>query len=786
VTAPLGPLAVSFAAGVWLGLQAMPPRWIPAAGLGLALLGAIALGRRRLPAASAAILALVALAGWARAGLADPWPDSIGLHPGRMRVEGIVSGEPETDGPRTRVSLVVRSAADATAGVEDHPPRPARGHLVLQLYGPTPPLAPRDHIRVTLDLRLARPFRNPGEPGGGGETRNELPLIAVAGGGAVERLPPAPVPWWLAVRLFIDDATRAHLPPVSGALFEGLLIGERRHLPATLTSDFRGAGVFHVLAISGFNVGLVATAIFIGLGLLRLPGRVAAAVALVGLVAFAAVVGAQPSVVRATIMVGLVLGGQVLARESGAWNSLAAALLALLAWEPDALHDPGLQLSFAATAGILHLTPPLRAAIATVAPRPLAAAVAVSIGAQLAVTPLMLMHFSQLSVVGVLANLAVVPLAALATTLGLLAVLATAASDGLGYLFFQSLWLCLLALRAVVRAFAAMPWAAVYAPPPPAVAVAAAGIALVMAPRARGRGAWLCVGGLGLLAVSTTAWRSAPDGKLHVLALDVGQGDAIVVRAPDGETLLVDTGGGGPGRADRGERVVIPALHRLGIRRLAALAVTHDDPDHAGGLAGVLGGIPVGEVWAARGTETDPWRQALGAAGVPSRSLARGDRLWLGPVLVTVLHPTGPGLPHEPGEALDDNNRSLVLRLDWGLTAGVLCGDAEAPAERRLLAAGVPLGAMLLKVGHHGSAHASSEPFLGAVSPRIAVVSAGRRNPFGHPAPATLGRLARAGADIYRTDLDGAVEIVSDGERLVIRAWARPAAEREISLAGAP
>jgi competence protein ComEC len=227
-------------------------------------------------------------------------------------------------------------------------------------------------------------------------------------------------------------------------------------------------------------------------------------------------------------------------------------------------------------------------------------------------------------------------------------------------------------------------------------------------------------------------------------------------------------------------------LHRVGVRRLAALAVTHDDPDHAGGLAGVLAGIPVGEIWAARGTEADPWRQALAAAGVPSRSLARGDRLWLGPVLVTVLHPAGPGPLPVAGPALDENNRSLVLRLDWGLASAVLSGDAEAPAERHLLAAGVPLGAALLKVGHHGSAHASSTPFLGAVSPRVALVSAGRRNPFGHPAAATLGRLARAGADIYRTDLDGAVEIESDGERLVVRPWARPATQRELALTGAP
>lgn len=781
MTAPLVPLAVSFAAGVCLGLRVLPPRWILVAGIGLALLVVMALRGRRGPAASVAILVLVGLAGWGRVALPDPWPSLVGVRQGLLQVEGIVSGEPETEGPRTRIPLLLRSAAGADGA------RPARGRLLVQVYGLPPPVRPRDHVRMRVEVREARPFRNPGnvEPPRGA-VRDEPPLIAVARAESVERLPPGPVPWWLEVRLRVHDTTRAHLPPVSAALFEGLLIGERRQLPPTLVTDFRDAGVFHILAISGFNVGLVATTIFFVLRLLRLPGRAAAAVALVTLVAFATVVGAQASVLRATIMASLMLGAQVLVRESGSWNSLAAALLALLAWDPEAIRDPGLQLSFAATAGILHLAPPVRRTLEAAWPRPLASAVAVSIGAQLAVTPLMLTYFSQISVIGVLANLVVVPLAALVTTLGLTAVLAATASDALAHLLFQSLWLCLLGLRGAVRAVAAVPWAVIYAPPPPTLAVCVAAVALILAPRVATARARVLVAALLLLAALATAWRSIPDGKLHVLVLDVGQGDAILVRAPDGQALLVDTGGGGPGRTDLGERVVVPVLHRLGVRRLAALAVTHDDPDHAGGLTGVLSGIPVEEVWAPIGTERDSWRQMLTAAGVRSRNLTRGDRLWLGPVLVTVLHPAGPELPAGAAEPLDENNRSLVLRIDWGLAAAVLTGDAEAPAERQLLAAGVPLPAGLLKVGHHGSAHASSASFLGAVAPRVALVSVGRRNPFGHPAPTALARLSRASAAVYRTDLDGAVEVTSDGERLSVRAWAHPGAEPEFRLGGAP
>jgi competence protein ComEC len=151
-------------------------------------------------------------------------------------------------------------------------------------------------------------------------------------------------------------------------------------------------------------------------------------------------------------------------------------------------------------------------------------------------------------------------------------------------------------------------------------------------------------------------------------------------------------------------------------------------------------------------------------------------------VLVTVLHP--PPTAPEPAP-LDTNNRSLVLRIDWRLASVLLTGDVEAAAERELLAAGAPLRATVLKVGHHGSHHGSSAPFLAAVAPRVAVVSASGRNPFGHPAPATLARLAAAGARIYRTDVDGAIELKSDGARWWVTRWARPGAPDEYDL-GAP
>jgi competence protein ComEC len=455
--------------------------------------------------------------------------------------------------------------------------------------------------------------------------------------------------------------------------------------------------------------------------------------------------------------------------------------LVLLALEPGSLGEAGLQLSFAATAGLLHLSPPIRAALPAWCPGPIGSALAVSAGAQLGVTPVMLLHFGQLSPLGVVANLFVVPLAGILTTGGVLTLAVAALHEPLAHLLFQSLWLLLVTLRLVVRAFAALPGAVVDVPPPPLLAMVSGGLALAVAPVARGRAARLGVAALALGAAAGTIAGIRPDGLIRVIVLDVGQGEAILVRAPNGQALLVDTGGGGPGRGDRGERVVVPVLRRLGVRRLAALALTDGTAARAGGLAGLLEGIPVDEAWIPAGSEGAAWLAPVAARGIPQRLLARGDRAWLGPVLVTALHP--PADPSEPGPPRAE---PLLLRIEWGLFATILGGGAGPAAEVAAGQAAVPLGAILLKVGGHGSRRSSTPDFLTAVGARLAAISVGARNPFGHPAPEVLGRLAAGGATIYRTDRDGAIDVRSDGARVWVRAWGRPGPVAEFPLRGAP
>lgn len=441
-------------------------------------------------------------------------------------------------------------------------------------------------------------------------------------------------------------------------------------------------------------------------------------------------------------MAVLVLAALLLDRDAAVLNSLALAALAILALRPSDLQDPGFQLSFAATAGIV---------LAPMPQHPVLAALAVSAAAQLAVLPIALAHFNQVSTIGLVANLAVVPLAGLATILGLVAVGVAAVSTLVAGWLFAATWPVLLLLRWAVLLAAAVPGAVLHLPAPGALAIASYATALGL-----GLAAWhtrvmrrplaqrlgVTAGALAIISALVTLWPALrpADGRLHVSVLDVGQGDAIVIEAPDGRTVLVDAGAGGPYRLDAGERVVAPFLWNRGILHLAAVVVTHPDLDHAGGMAAVRELFSVSDAW----------------DGAPERGAFA-----LGGALLTPL----------AAAAVGRNDAARVLRLELGRAAILLTSDIEGLGERALIDSGAPLHADVLKVPHHGSRTSSGPDFLAAVRPAVAVVSVGARNVYGHPDAGVLARLTAAGADLYRTDRDGAVLLETDGRVLDVTRW---------------
>ncbi len=768
---PLGPPAVALAVGIGAASWVAAPTPLLLAGATALLVAALlAATRRPRLATGLLLLGLVAL-GTLRASGAPLPADHLarlGLG-GTVTIEGRLDQEPVRWAPdRTRLLLEVTAAHLGPERL------PASGRVQLTLYGESPvPLG--EGQRVLVDARLHRPvgYRNPGGFDYPAHLRRDgILLVGHARGDRLVALTPDVPPWRVATRRWAVASIAQRLPETSGALLAGLLLGERTSLPPASDEAFRRAGVYHILAVSGFNVALLAGAVFAGSALAGIPRRGAALVAAAVVVGFALVVGAQPSVLRATVMSLLLLLALVLERRSQLPNALAVATIGLLLWRPGDLWEPGFQLSFAATAGIVYLAPWITGALdARRWPRWLAAAVAVSVGAQAAVTPLMAAHFNQLSLIGVVANLAVVPLAAVATTLGMGVLLAALLPGPVADLGFECLWLVLLGLRAAVAAAAALPGAMVHLPAPGVAAAVAWYGAVLCAPFAAAsrRGRAIAGGLLALVAaLSAWPWLAPTERLLRVTFLDVGQGDATLIELPDGPRLLVDGGPGGARRFDVGERVLAPFLWNRPLARLDVVALSHWDVDHSGGLAAVLSRFRVGEFWESGRAPVAPGdtAAALARARVPRRALAAGQRVRLGAAVLTVL---GPG----PGPPLPANDESLVLRLDWRGLSLLLPGDLGARGEALLLERAGPLQAIALKVAHHGSRSSSGAALLDAVRPRVAVISVGARNPFRHPSPEALARLLAAGARVYRTDRDGAVILESDGRVVRVTAWAR-------------
>ena len=722
---PLVPPAVAFAVGI-AGASLLSPAtlWVAwlaavAAGAGLAVLG-------RTAWAAAVLLIGVAAVGALRGADAPLPPDHVGRLglPRVARIEGRLAAEPRYWAPdRTRLWLDALQADEA----------PASGRIQVTVYGVPPALAVGQRIAAPLQLHPATGFRNPGTFDYGEYLAREgIRVVATVRAESVTPLDGPDPPWPARVKRESIAAIGRALPPASAALLGGLLLGDRTGLPPDIDEAFRRAGVYHVLAVSGFNVALLAAAVWALCSLARVGRRPSAVTAIVVVIGFALVVGPQPSVLRAAVMAVLVLTAVLLERDPSVTNSLALAALAILAVRPGDLFDPGFQLSFAATLGIV------------VAPLPrgmVLGALGASVAAQLAVLPVTLAHFNQLSTVGVVANLGVVPLAGAATVMGLVAVALSFVSEAVAAVAFDAVWPVLLALRAVVTLAAAVPGAVVHLPAPGPLAVAsyAGGLALLVA-RKRLAAAILLATALG--AAMWPLVRPA-DPRLRLTVLDVGQGDAIVAEMPDGSAIIVDAGPGGPRRLDAGERVVAPFLWNRGFLRLAGAVVTHDDSDHAGGMGAVRRRLRIDEHW----TGGDPTTAAH----------------WFGGVMVKALPRLATGGRRNDG--------GLVLRIEVGLVSFLLASDIEAARERELVESGLPIAATVLKVAHHGSRSSTTAEFVRAVRPAVAVISVGARNPYGHPDPGVLARLGEAGARIYRTDRDGAVILETDGHMLSVTRW---------------
>ena len=615
------------------------------------------------------------------------------------------------------------------------------------------------------------------------------------------------------------------LTPQDSSVLSAMLFGDRTRLQHSMRSAFERTGSFHLLVVSGLHITIVIGLIFWLARKLRLGQVPATLMAILLALPYAFLTGFAPPVQRALWLSAVYLLSRILYRERAALNAIGIASIGVLIHNPSALFDASFQMTFLAVLVIAGVAMPLiEATLAPylrgvrlprqirldpflppkvtqmrvllrmyverlryiVGPRwgwrlpfgfvrwclRFAEAMIVALVVELAMVLPMAVYFHRITLVALPANLFGLPLLAFMLPLALFTFLLGCIHPALAVPSGALTAILLHAISWLIHLFGNFAASSLRTPNPPMwsfFCFAAAWIAALWMVRLSRR--WkitaltaIFVGSLLVLwPVPITRHR----GVMEVTAIDVGQGDSLLIVTPDGHTLLVDAGGpvGGPrtedSQFDIGEEVVSQYLWTRHIRRLDAIALTHAHSDHMGGMPAILRNFHPRVLWVGNNPPIPDYESLLVLAAqekIPVKRMSAGERFMFGRIHVRILAPAAGYHP----EARATNDDSLVMRIRYENTAALLEGDAEAPVEEQMVAT-EPLAAGLLKVGHHGSNTSTIPSFLAAVHPQFAVISAGRHNPFGHPRVSVLDELGAAHVRVYRTDTLGLSSFLLNG-----------------------
>lgn len=814
---PLSRPALVVAIGLGIGI-ALRGNWVVWVALLLLALTAACVGHlwnrnrmvsaQKLVLACAMIIAVVAVGGLRMAA----WKSLPANHiativaasdrsstPQDVQLAGTISEPVETLSYGTRVILDVDSVSTlaATSATE--------GRIQVLLgkarYGNPaifPTLRLGDHIQVTGELRHASNRRNPADFDYAAylERQGVYGVVSVYETENVVFLSPTDnllTQTVASARVSVSSNLHRYIRNSDArGMARALLLGDRNGIDPTIRTAFAETGLMHLLAVSGLHVLLVG---FLLYRLLKpVLGRfgfswkeaevLRAIITLSILLFYVLMTGGAVSVQRAFIMAAIWIGATVFQRNADGLNTLGVAGVIVLLLRPAALFDVGFQLSFSAVAALIVLMPILQQWVPNRAfqyrlSKSVVGLVLTSVAATLGTAPVVLFHFGQLPLAGLILNIVAIP----ATAVTLFGSIGTALVGSYTPLFADA-FAAVAELGAsamlvtseagvrhldwsLLRGFVRDPLVVL------SIVAALGALAFWLRPRIR----WQMVG-LGILFISLSAWSGIATGdyqsRLDVVFLDVGQGDATLVTFPNGKTMLIDAGIRDPYR-DQGSRTILPHLRRYGIERLDALVITHADADHFGGALSVMEEVEVGQlIHNGHQKDNELWLETLRAAdslGVEQQIVQTGDVLSMdASVRIRVLHPTRTPQPWEDG-----NDASVVLRMEHGETSFLFTGDTEDFGESQLVSRyDSLLASTVVKVGHHGSRTSSTQAFVDAASDSttaFAIVSVAKRNRYGLPNQEPMARWEATNASLLQTANEGAIWLRSNGQEVSRIDW---------------
>lgn len=730
----------------------------------------------------------------------DPIPE-IKVQGGDLYIEGIIIDVPEMSGEKLRFTI-------NEAIVEGMEIR-GRVRLVIlpDLFGNTngSPPAPGDRIGAVARLRVPGTFHNPGV------YSYDLKKEGIVAAGYIKQMKiidrEGGLSAWISkTRQELGRIMNRSLSPENASFINAIITGLSGGVSRDMRDAFSATGLAHILSISGTHFGLLAFIFFtmIKSAVRRLPAncltrmtlyitptRIAVCLTLPVLVIYAVLSGLSTPTIRAFIMIFIYMLALLLGRKDQWLNSLSIAALLILLWNPATLSELSFILSFTAVFSIGYVLEQrthaadtrLEIPAAPVSPlgkggikcganaalEKIRTGTLITFAAVLGTAPFTALYFKQFPLISPLANILITPLICFV-------ILPLGFISGFSALIFN---MSLMPLSGIIDSltnfslrlmeyFSNVPYANVHIHNPSLVIIAGYYLSLIFLLKSKSR--WKFAPLVFVIGV----YLASPylsGNKLRVTFLDIGQGDSSLVELPDKKVMLID---GGTGEPDMGRMVIAPYLWSKGIGKIDYMVMSHPHPDHYGGLVYVLDHFDVGEIWY-NGTISDGANvlfQKAGKREVPYKILKRGDLLEGARYRIYVFHPYDEFRASSfTPEYVTRNSDSLVLKIEYEDTSVLFTGDIEKDAEEDILYIGGRLKSDIIKVPHHGGRTSSSEEFLKAVSPEIAVISAGRGNSFGHPHTDTLERYERAGARIFRTDVNGAVTISGDGKSYEIETY---------------